>query len=292
MSLVTSSFYGLVASTVIALLLPCIVTVESLSQISTTQPHQTLFLFDIDDTIFDSPSMLSSRGWRKYIAEATKKIDTSENWHDIFSFALARKYPLKPVENITSQFVKELQDKGYVVCGFTSRERNLWYDMPHYGVDALTVEQLHSVDINFSDEGLKNAYPFLSMDPEYFGGIFFANIEPKGKFLLHLFAHAPNFPEKVIFIDDKRSQVESVANALAELGIQHECYLYSAVDEKEKAFDPLVANIQLYCFYRSNGKEFVSDQEAALIAKKHPEKDAEYYLRATLDIAKNMNLKL
>ena len=115
--------------------------IESLSQISTDQPAKTLFLFDIDDTLLDSFSMLGSKAWRRYIVEATKKIDADENWHDIFSYALAQKHPLKAVEEMTSSFVSKLQENGHVVCGLTSRERKLWYDMPK--------ERLHLLIMGF-----------------------------------------------------------------------------------------------------------------------------------------------
>lgn len=265
---------------------PKVFHIESLSQISDDQPPKTLFLFDIDDTLFDSFSMLGSKAWRRYIVEATKKIDPSENWHDIFSYALAEKHPLKAVEDITSTFIEDLQSKGFVVCGFTSRERKLWYDMPQEGVDILTVQQLSSVNVNFNNGCLENIYPDLASDPEYFNGVFFANIEPKGNYLLHLFKGSSKFPQKVIFIDDKLSQVESVAHTLVELGIPHESYLYSATEKKGKNFNPLIANIQLYTFYDSNGEKALSDEEAELIAISNPEKDAEYFLTATISIAK------
>lgn len=265
---------------------PQVFHIQSLSQVSNNHPPRTLFLFDIDDTIFDSSSMLGSKVWRRYIVEATKKIDTSENWHDIFSYAIAQKHPLNAVEEITSSFVKDLQNKGFVVCGFTSRERKFWYDMPQEGVDVLTVKQLSSVDVNFNNGSVESLYPDLARDSEYFNGVFFANMETKGDYLLHLFKTSSLFPKKVVFIDDKLSQVESVANALAELGIPHESYLYSATEKRGKMFNPLIANIQLYYFYESNGENALSDEEAKLIAISNPEKDADYYLSAAIDIAK------
>ena len=267
-------------------IVPQIFHIQSLSQISIDQPRGTLFYFDLDDTTFDFFSMVGSRAWRRYIVEATKKIDSSANWHDIFSYALAQKYPLKAVEEITSPFIKNLQSKGFVVCGLTSRERQKWYDMDQSGIDALTVQQLSTVDVNFNNGSLEKTYPHLAKDSEYFDGVFFANLEPKGNYLLHLFEKSSKRPEKVIFIDDKLSQVESVADALTKLGIPHECYLYSATDEKGKAFNPLIANIQLYYFYESKGEKMLSDEEAELIAKSNPEKNENDYLKATLDIAK------
>lgn len=284
-SLTTSALLAITPVTLNRDAVSSFVKIESLLDISTDQPSQTLFLFDIDDTIFDSPQMLGSKAWRKYILEATKQIDPKINWHDIFSHELAEKYPLETVEKITSQCIEDLQRKGYVVCGFTSRERNLWYDMPQNGVDILTMRQLLSVDVDFNTHSLENVYPHLAAHSEYFGGIFFANIEPKGNFLSHLLKDVPH-PEKILFIDDKPLQVESVAHALRVLDIDHECYLYSATDKKGEAFYPLIANIQLYYFYLSNGKELLSDTEALKLAKENPQYNAEYYLRATIDFAK------
>lgn len=272
-------------------IVPQVFHIESLSQISNDQPAGTLFLVDIDDTMFDSFSMLGSKAWRRYIVDATKKIDPSQNWHDIFSYALAQKHPLKAVEEITSFYVKDLQKKEVVVCGLTSRERKLWYDMPQDGIDVLTTQQLSSVDINFNNGSLENIYPDLAKDSEYFSGTFFANLDFKGDYLLRLLLNSSTLPVKVNFIDDKLSQVESVANALTQLGIPYECYFYSATDKKGKAFNPLIANIQLYYFYESNGEHALSDEEAQLIATSNPEKDANYYLNATLDIARAQLIK-
>lgn len=258
--------------------------ITSLAEINIAQPDQTLFLFDLDDTLFDFSYMVGSKAWRRYIVEATKKIDSSKNWHDFFSYLLAQKHPLKTVEPFTSQFVQELQEKGYIVCGLTSRERQQWYSTPQEGIDVLTTEQLASININFNKGRLEYIYPHLVRDSEYFSGIFFANLELKGNYLLHLFKNVVELPKKVIFIDDKLSQVESVAKALNELGIDNECYYYPATDEKAKGFNPLIANIQLYYFIQSNGLEILSDQEAALIVEEDLEKDAEHYLRAVLDL--------
>ncbi len=265
-----------------------ILKIESLAEVNVAQPDQTLFLFDLDDTLFDSAYMVGSKAWRRYIVEAAKKIDSSRNWHDLFSYLLAQKHPLRTVEPFTSQFVQDLQEKGYIVCGLTSRERKQWYDTPQEGVDVLTTHQLTSVNINFNNGRLEHIYPHLARDSEYFKGIFFANLEPKGNYLLHLFKNVPELPKKVIFIDDKLSQVESVAKALNELGIDNECYYYPVTDVKAKTFNPLIANIQLYHFIQSNGHEVLSDQEAILIGERDLEKCGEHYLRAVLDLSQDL----
>ncbi len=103
---------------------------------------------------------------------------------------------------------------------------------------------------------------------------------------MKLFKDAPQLPQRVIFIDDKQSQVESVAAVLHQLGIDHECYWYTATDDKARKFDPLIANIQLYYFWTSGAKRVLSDEEALSIAEQYPEKNAEYYLQSVLNDAK------
>jgi hypothetical protein len=199
---------------------------------------------------------------------------------------MAQRCQVKLAEEITSEFIKELQNKGYVVCGLTARERNLWYDTPQEGVDRLTAAQLRSVNVDFNNKSLEETYPDMSKDTEYFEGIFFSNAETKGQYLFNLFNNSSRLPNKVVFIDDKSTQVESVASTLETLQIPYECYTYTATEKKNSLFDPLIANIELYYFYESGGKEIISDQQAKLIANEHPEKGADDYLRSVLEIAR------
>ena len=266
-----------------------VANIYSLLEVKISQPEKTVFLFDLDDTAFDFPYMLGSRGWRSYIGQAAKKIDDSRNWHDVLSYFLAKNYRVETVEPITGEFIKKLQEKGYIVCGFTSRQRELWYNTLQEGVDVTTINQLDAVNIHFSDASLKETYPYLGLAPEYFNGTFFCDIE-KGEFLTRLLKNVPELPEKVVFVDDKRSLAESVAKALTALGISQESYCYLATEAKAKSFNPLIANIQLYHFLKS--KEILSDADAQKIAEKDLSNDADFYLKASLEIANEKDSSL
>lgn len=261
--------------------------IRSILEVPKAHPQDTIVFFDIDDTLIDSPYMLGSKGWRAYIVENTKHLD--QEWHDMFTLFLARKYPILGVESTTSQLVRELQSRGYAVCGLTARERQIWYDTPTEGVDLLTIQQLEAAGIHFDSDALMLLYPDLMCAPEYFQGVFFADLEIKGEYLKKLFGNTPpdfRLPKKIVFIDDKLKQVDSVSSALSELEIEHECYWYRATDAKAERFNPLIANIQLYYFWISEGQEILSDQEAEVRAQQHPERKADYYLQALLTIAK------
>jgi hypothetical protein len=61
------------------------------------------------------------------------------------------------------------------------------------------------------------------------------------------------------------------------------------LDEKASRFDPLIANIQLYYFWITDGKKVISDEEAIFIVKEYPERKAEYYLQSLIYDAKTKN---
>ncbi len=257
-----------------------IIKIDSINELSSDHPKETIFLFDIDDTLIDFPYMLGSKAWRKYITQVTKEAD--KNWHDILSLFLAQKHPMITVEPATAHLVKDLQAQGYAVCGLTARERNLWYATLTEGIDLLTIKQLESVDIQFGNGIFETLYPDLAQDSEYYHGVFFANTDTKGEYLIKILKAASIRPKKIVFVDDKLGQVESVASALTELQIDHECYWYCATDDKAAKFNSFIANIQLYYFWISSGQEMLSDDEAEMIGNQYPGQDDDYYLQKVL----------
>jgi hypothetical protein len=256
--------------------------IHLLSEISKDQPKGTLYFFDIDDTLIDFPFMLGSKAWRTYFLKATEN-EYNTDWHDRISLLLTREYPIIPIEKTTVNLIHELQDKGYPVYGLTARERAIWYTTPTANVDELTASQLKSISIDFSKQP-KETFKLDESISEYYKGILFADIEPKGNYLVKLFKTLNQKPVKVIFVDDKKSQCLSMAEALSQLKIPYECYWYVATNEKALGFDPLIANIQLQAFLESKGQKRLSDEEAKAIAKQNPDKKAEDYLLSILKI--------
>lgn len=286
----------LFAFSIFAIAAPCIISadveivrIESLSEIKEEKAPQTLYLLDIDDTLIDSPCMLGNYQWRQYMKEVAKR-SAHPKINEVLSLFVARKHPIATVEAHTAQYVHSLYQKGYPVCGFTARERNAWYDLNVNDIDALTVKQLNEAGIYLNPSALQTSFPDLTIVPEYYQGIIFSDIEEKGAYLKKLFADKKAFPKKVIFIDDKKKQIESVYKALKELGIEGVCYWYCATVEKANRFNPLIANIQLDYFIASHGKKSLNDEDAAAIVKQYPEKDAEYYLQRILSNAEIQEL--
>ncbi|MBA2727820.1 MAG: DUF2608 domain-containing protein [Parachlamydiaceae bacterium] len=258
--------------------------IDSLEEISTSFPNDSLILFDIDETLIDSPHMLGSKAWRSYMSQLSKSSD--QNWHDIFSLYLSQKYPYITVEPITSEYVHQLQMQGHVVCGLTARERHSWYDTPNVDVDLLTIRQLKSVGISFDTDILSQKYPILAKKREFFSGVFFADTDLKGDYLRKVFGNdvqCSEMAKMVVFIDDKLKQVQSVDAFLEEKQIDHICYWYCATDSKADKFDPDIANIQLYFFLSSNGALVLSDEMARALQQENSKMLAEDYLKAIFE---------
>lgn len=258
---------------------PTVREIASLAAIPENQSDHTLYFFDVDDTLLDFPHMVGSRAWRRYIVSATE-YDSRCNWHDVLSLFLNINYPVVGVEKITAEYIQELQEKGHSVFGLTTRERNIWYTTPVEEIDILTIQQLESIGVSLNAKSLNPSLSYLIQAPEYYEGVFFCDIDSKGEYLTRLLKGAGNLPPHVIFVDDKKAHVEAVALALSELGIEHECYWYTATNKKFNRFNPWIANIQLYFHWMFEA--VLSDEQAAQIAKDEPERDENYYLKSVM----------
>lgn len=281
-------------------------TISSLQAIATpdlTGKEKILYLLDLDDTLFLHPFFLGSRTWRTDIKEQIAQLinedpevqqalppgevtkQSVQRCHDLISYILARTAPIITVENQTKEWIQSLQEKGHVVSGLTARERNVWFYTAQEGVDALTANQLQSLGIDLEKPLAEEAYPHLVSIEDYAFGIHFSPLDNKGDYFEERILPAlikDGIPDKIVFVDDKLSHVESMADALRRSGIHYECYHYAGADARESAYDPLIANIQLFHFWKSDKVTLLSDAEAQEIARKHPERDAQFYLKPIL----------
>lgn len=257
-----------------------ITKVESLNEISTDYPEKTIIFFNITDTLINSSQMLGSKGWRKFVKNVAPEV------HDKLTLFLAYQVPVVSAEPITSRFIKELEAKGYAVCGLTGRERNIWYNTPAEAIDILTINQLASVGIYFDVETFEATYPTLASDFEYYEGVFFANTEAKGDYLrkiLHTIAQTSEMPTKIICIDDKLSQIESLVSVLKEFDVDYQGYWYCGTDEKAKKFHPMVTNIQLEKLLFQD--LIITDEEAELIVQSMSEVNAALYFKDLISLS-------
>lgn len=238
--------------------------IEEITQIeqilSSIEKDDTLILFNISEVVIDSQIDLGTSAWRKYIRKRAPQA------HDALTLFVARNVPQKPVEDVTPQIIKNLQDKGYPVMAFTSRGRSEWYSTKVPGVDQLTEDLLKEIHVDFSRSQLPPAFKNLDKSlfaPYYRNGILYANHMEKGDFLKEILQSTGYRPSKIIFVDDKRDSLETVETALKELGIPFAGFWYTRTALDHHNFSLMIAHVQLAKLIFE--ARLLSNDEASLI---------------------------
>lgn len=224
--------------------------------------EDTLVLFDMDDTLTDSSISLGTGAWRQYVrAQISSNYDTKapENPHDIMAHAAAQNIPVRPVEPDIVPLIEDLQERRIAVFCLTGRGYSMWYSTPIEGIGQMSVRQLDSIEIDFTDTIVPK--PFQSIEPTVlYHGVFLTSGTKKGPFLEKLFQETGYRPTKVVFIDDKLEENKSVESTLDKLGIANVCVWYHRAQANNREFNPLIASLQLEAFL--NDQTILSDAEA------------------------------
>jgi hypothetical protein len=241
--------------------------------------EDTLVLFDMDDTLTDSSISLGTGAWRQYVrAQIASDYDTKApgNPHDVMVHAAAQNIPVKPVEPDLVPLIESLQEKHVAVFCLTGRGYSMWYSTPTEGIGQMSVRQLDSIEIDFTDTTVPKQ--FQSIDPTIlYHGVFLTSGTKKGPFLEKLFQETGYRPTKVVFIDDKLEENKSVESTLEKLGIPNVCVWYHRAQANNQEFNPLIASIQLEAFL--NDQTILSDKEAKEKADTMKEIDPDEFFR-------------
>jgi hypothetical protein len=143
----------------------------------------------------------------------------------------------RPVESDTVSVLQTLQEKKIQTMLLTLRSFNL---------AQITSEHLLSVNMNFAQHAIHDQEIIISETAGYTNGILYTGPQvQKGNLLLTFFEQIKYVPYHVLFVDDVRYHVESVAQCLEEANISITCIRYGATDERSQGFDPAVADEQL-----------------------------------------------
>ena len=243
----------------------------------------TLVLFDMDDTLTDSTTMLGTGQWRKSLREESVYMETlreinavsqKDKLHDNLTHFVALHVPVKPVEEKLPAVVQELQKKVPVLV-FTARGKKRWYSSDIAAIDLMTEAQLTQAGYSFHESILPKE--LQELDPATYGnGILYTSPLKKGAFLKDLIQKTGYRPAKIVFIDDKLEQVQSVEKAAQELGIPYVGFWYTRAENVHEDFNEDVAARQLISLISE--KTVLSDVEAT--AKEGGPHDLAPYLEA------------
>lgn len=158
-----------------------------------------------------------------------------------------------PVEPETAEIVFNLQNRYYAI-GLTTRG---------LGLATRTIQQLQSIDIDLSLHPISTNELHFMVNQEgilYRKGILFTAGQHKGECFRKLLEATGFQPERVLFINDKRSHIIPVEEFCQSKGIEFIGLRYGNLDEKVAQFSPELSDIQ----WQHYGN-LLSDQEAAAL---------------------------
>jgi hypothetical protein len=246
------SFFLLLSFLFVFFLNAEIVEIKNIKDIQSFLKENALVVLDLDNTLIETVQTLGSDQWfyDRISVYQNKGLESKEAFEKTYSewFDIQCITKVKLVEKDTSNLIKNLQKK-YKVIGLTTRTPDLNFT---------TFKQLKSVDIDLSKAAVA-AKDFFFEDIRYCwfkNGILFGNGTDKGKALFKLLDKLNYLPKIIVFVDDKKKNLEEVEKVCGERNIYFVGLRYGFLDEKIKKFDRVVAEKQQAYF----GKIF-SDEE-------------------------------
>lgn len=235
----------------------------------------TLILFDIDETLIYPKTMLGSKEWFHFLDRHARdwKLEKRKDCSR-FVVDVMKAIPVQLVDPVIGSLVSYLNDQEDIVVLALTARPYVPRDVPESN---LTADQLLSVGIDFS-QGLSeyNLNDIFKHQLIVRDGIIFTDGRLKGeelKFFLNQIGYRPG---KIIFVDDKISQVESVHIAMEKEGISCDCYHYTKVASNPRQFDALISAIQLD--HAINKKAIPTDADAEELKESYSHRAAEDYL--------------
>lgn len=223
--------------------------------------ENTLYVFDLDNTLIETAQHLGSDQWFTHHFDHFLKnegLSADE--------AIARLVPvytqvlnrteMQLVDPIMADLLDKMQKRNVPMIGLTKRTPAL---------SERTFEQIAPLQIDFSKTSLvKGDLIFKELKGTLFknGIIFTGDGIDKGPALNAYLMKLKKLPKRIVVIDDKLSHIENIAFSVEKLGIDFVGIRYSGADEKVKSFNPKIAQLQLDHFHK-----ILSDEQALHLLK-------------------------
>lgn len=238
-----------------------IVEIAKMEQALPFIDKDTLVLFDIDNTIMETAQTLGSNQWFEHRVGWYKEqgLDPSVALERALHEWMAIQHitEVQLVESDTADFIRELQSKGVVLMGLTTRG---------LGLSTCTIHQLHRLSVDLSATAPSHEEMHFLNEGEgvlYRAGILFTSGTQKGDAVCGFFDRLAFSPKKILFINDKHSHLRAVEMVVEKRDIPFMGLRYSFLDDKVRTFRKEIADAQFAQFGRILSD---SDAEFALAA--------------------------
>ena len=261
-------------------------SIQEIDSLEQAQPileqagKNSLVIFDIDDTL-TYPTDTIQTAWgqstegREFYRKLEEHIASSPNPDElsgsIFSKILLAVKP-HTVEPQTASVIKKLQDRGIKAMALTNWPTGKLGKIP--SMPAWRFDKLAEVRINFST-GFdlqeiflnKNKDKFTSdKQPVFYKGILLTDGADKGSVLGAFLDFMHYTPDRIIFFDDRATQVESGKNEAKVRGIPFYGFVYKAAEKLSRQYDPAIIALQLE--YLIKHDEYITEEQARELLKK------------------------
>ena len=214
-------------------------------------------VFDLDNTVIEAKQTMGSDQFFGYLVTRAKSQGLEEREALLCALNNATLVqPVthsQPVETYTPKLIRALQTKNIKTIALTAR--------PFEWAEG-TLSQLCEARVNFNKTKiLSSAVESPDFAAHYKNGILFMKkLKDKGAALRQFVEQSGISFKKVLFIDDKNSNVQSVETAFSGSSVVNVNFRYGAADPKVKGFNPKIADAQWQYFMRDD--VFLSDETA------------------------------
>lgn len=241
--------------------------------------QDSFVFFNITGTLYQPSNALSDNQWREYFSKRVKQLvadpQAAQALIDQTKNLIVQKIPKKTVEEKVPQLIADLQAKKIVVLGLTQKQA-----ATSYADNFAFITQNHLVNLGIS---LEKSLSYFKREQKpvqetytFAYGILFTNKNPEGQILLEFLKTVDPKPSEVIAVDNSRSSLENVQQALDAAGIKFIGLRYGRADAVKAHFDATLGTIEFLTFIKEG--KILSDAEAAELKAKQPDVNYEALL--------------
>jgi phosphoglycolate phosphatase-like HAD superfamily hydrolase len=205
-----------------------------------------LVIFDVDNTLAHPKGRIGSDEWFVFLVQ--EQMQQGKTLQEALQIVLPiycevqYGIELHPVDPIAPALIEELQREGVYVMALTARSLPLMQR---------TIEQLAAIGIDFAHNHLGDPVIVRQLVDRYIykRGILFSGQNNKGLALLDFLAYCNLRPKKIIFVDDKLSNLVAVMDAVATIDVPFVGIRYGLLDEYVATINAQAVHEELLAFY-------------------------------------------
>lgn len=257
-----------------------VVSINSFSEFDFEKIQKgAIVIFDVDGVLINPASKIfwpkTERNHGEWIGKLYAQVFEKAKHEPLFYISkMLQKETPTVIEPIIKDIIRRLQNAGIMVIALTSSSTGSSFDISSMPV--WRFNKLKDVGIDFSHVQIPNIYfnELPSQSPEqdgkypvFYNGILFTSDSSKGAVIKSFLDRAHLKPSRVIFFDDRKSHLESVSQAIYELGIPFSGYQYLGESYMEGELDKAIARFQLN--YVVDHEVWLNEDEARALLGSH-----------------------